>query len=248
MTRLHKATWTSVAAMASLLWSLSASASALHAFCVTPTPSCSDNGTITPTGASDPNFGFWYGSGPTTGDYQIAILVPNTVMLPSGYSIAITGTQGGPGNNQSISATATEVGAGWNGGFLGPYLGLTGATPANPLGAWLPSTQGVDAGASGYYVFEANLGKTTLQDQGGAMSGPLLNAGTLDLGTVVVGFLGVEHCKKNTSCTTKWIATANSGALFEAGSSVPEPGTLALFAAGLAGLVLLATGRKRRRA
>ena len=65
----------------------------------------------------------------------------------------------------------------------------------------------------------------------GGQSTPLFtiqNPG-LPIGSYIVGFLKVGVT------TTKWIATANSGALFD----TPEPGTLLLFLAGAMGLFLL---------
>ena len=235
MIRSTRAIWTGVAAAAGLLWSFSASASALHAsalhaFCFSPTATCTDNGTVTPTTNPSPNFGFWYSSGPATGDFYVDILVPNNDSLPSG--LTVTG-----GANGSVGAT--EYGSGWTSGFLAAYLGIS-ASPANPIGAWLPTTQGNDPGATGYYVFQADLGSNTLA--GAAGSAPDLNAGTLDLGTVVVGFLETNSCNKNGDC--EWVATANSGALYEGTSTVPEPGTLALFGAGLLGCALFIARRR----
>ena len=234
MIRSTKTLWAVAAAAAGLLWSFSASAAALHAFCFSPTPACTDNGTVTPTTDPSPNFGFWYASGPATGDFLVDILVPSNYALPSGFTV--TG-----GENGTVSAS--EFGSGWSSGSLDAYLGIS-ASPSNPIGAWLPTTQGNDPGAMGYYVFQADLGTTTLAGASG--SGPELNAGTLQAGTVVVGFLGVQSCKKD-ECSTDWIATANSGALYEGTStSVPEPATLALFAAGLAGLAFALRRRVRQ--
>ncbi len=232
--RSTKAVCAVAAAAAGLFWSFSACAAALHAFCYSPTPACSDNGSVTPTTASSPNFGFWSASGPATGDFLVDILVPNNYTLPSGFTV----TGGGNG-----AATASESGSGWTGGFLDTYLGLS-ASPSNPLSAWLRTTQGNDPGASGYYVFQANLGTNTLA--GAAGSGPDLNAGTLQVGTVVVGFLGPQTCKKEEACSD-WIGTPNSAALYDGTSTtVPEPGTLALFAAGLLGCALVAARRRAR--
>jgi len=227
MIRPTKAAWTSVVAAAGLLSSFPASAGALHAFCFSPTAMCTDNGTVTPTSASSPNFGFWVSSGPETGNFWVDILVPNNDTLPTSFSV--TGGENGP-------ASASEVGTGWTSGFLASYLGIS-AKPKNPIAAWLSTTQSSDSGATGYYVFQANLGSNTLE--GGAGSGPDLNVGTLDAGSVVVGFFG--SCT-NSTCT----ATADSGALYETGTSVPEPGTFALFVAGLLGCALFIARRRAR--
>ena len=232
MIRSTRAIWTGVAAAAGLLWSFSASATALHAFCFSPTATCTDNGTVTPTTNPSPNFGFWYSSGPATGDFYVDILVPNNDSLPSG--LTVTG-----GANGSVGAT--EYGSGWTSGLLAAYLGIS-ASPANPISAWLQTTQGNDPGATGYYVFRADLGSNTLA--GAAGSAPDLNAGTLDLGTVVVGFLETNSCKKHGDCSAEWVATASSGALYEGTSTVPEPGTLALFGAGLLGCALFIARRR----
>ena len=238
MIRSTRAIWTGVAAAAGLLWSFSASATALHAtalhaFCFSPTATCTDNGTVTPTTNPSPNFGFWYSSGPATGDFYVDILVPNNDPLPSSLTLTVTGGAISPAVANEFSTS------GWTSKFLAAYLGIS-ASPANPIGAWLPTTQGNDPGATGYYVFQADLGSNTLA--GAAGSGPDLNAGTLDLGTVVVGFLETNSCNKNGDC--EWVATANSGALYEGTSTVPEPGTLALFGAGLLGCALFIARRR----
>ena len=207
----------------------------LHAFCWGATPVCLDNGTVTPTSTNPPNFGFTVSPGPQTGDFRIDVLVPNNAALPPNFTI--TGTQGGLGNNQPINAIANLFsGTAWTSGQLDTYLGIAGA-PTNPIGAWLPSTQAVDPGATGYFVFQALLGPTNLMDNPGALSGPLLNIlPALPIGTAIVGFLGQG---------STFIATANSGALLETGSGpgagnsagqagVPEPGSLLLLGSGLA--------------
>lgn len=230
MNRSSKTAWITLAAVGALAWILPASAAqvtALHAFCVSPA-TCTDNGTVTATSTSSPTFGFWESSGPATGDFLVEILVPNNYALPPGFTV--TGGTSSP-------VTATEVGSGWTTGFLDSYLGIT-ASPANPIGAWLPTTVADDPAATGYYVFQADLGVNTLQPQSNELNGPLLNVGSLDTGSLVVGFLANGNV---------WTATASSGALYETGHNVAEPGTLALFAAGLLGCVMLIARRRRRR-
>src|SRR5215468_8865593 len=83
----------------------------LHGFCngTLPPGACADNGTNTPLGSNSSQFGFTISPGPQTGDLILKILVPNNYALPP--SFAITGIQGGTGNNLAIAATATLVSA-----------------------------------------------------------------------------------------------------------------------------------------
>jgi hypothetical protein len=209
----------------------------LHGFCWGATPACSDNGTVTPTTTNPPNFGFTISPGPQTGVYLIMVLVPNNEagLNPSLLNFAITGTQGGTSDTSAISSTASLVsGTAWTSGQLDTYLGIA-ASPANPIDAYLPSTQnGVngsakDPGATGYFVYEANLGMTKIQPNGGALSGPLLNITALPQDSVIVSFLNVGG-KKGI------VATANSGAIFEGGTPrtpTPEPASMLLVGSGL---------------
>jgi hypothetical protein len=203
----------------------------LHAFCYGTTV-CTDNGTVTPTTTNPPKFGFSISPGPQTGDYIIDVLVPNNDPHPASYSI--TGTQGGLFDNASISATAGKLSGQWTSGNLSGFIGIS-ASPTNPLSNWLDYTKAHDdPGATGYFVYQANLGLTTLQPNANELAGPLLTTGTaLQPGSVVTAFLNV-----GTPWQPNWIATASSGGLYV--HKVPEPGTLALFAVGLLGVGLAA--------
>jgi hypothetical protein len=124
-----------------------------------------------------------------------------------------------------FSATA------WTTGQLDSYLGIS-ASPTNPIGAFLPSTQALDPGATGFFVFQVNLGNVTLQGPANPNISPLLNVSPdLPLASYIVGFLNVGG---NLS------ATANSGAIFErtGPSPVPEPTSFILL-----GSLLCVVGR-----
>ncbi len=209
--------------------SSTAHADALHGFCYGTTPTCSDNGTNTPTATNPPSFGFWASSGPDLGTYYIDVLVPDVGTAPGSFSI--TGTQGGKMNNSSISATASLFSnTAWTTGQLDSYLSISGS-PANPIGGFLPATQTYDPAATGFWVFQADLGQNTLA--GSAGNGPLLNlSGSLPQGSYLVAFLDTGD-KKNVD-----VATANSGAILETGvptAVTPEPESLVLLCTGLLG-------------
>jgi hypothetical protein len=168
-----------------------------------------------------PVFGF-SGSAGVTGNYFLDILVPNNLdPSPSSLSFGVSG---------DLTGTATLFnGTAWTSGFLADYLGNTGS-PANPIGAYLPSTQATDPGATGFFVYQADLGNATLGHPG---NGPNLALGsTVPVGSYLVAFVNTDG---------DWSATANSGAILETGPNVPtpEPSSLLLLFPAVLGLGLL---------
>ena len=209
----------------------------LHGYCG-GIGQCIDNGINTPTTNNTPqDFGFTISPGPNTGDLFIDILVPNDEQNQPSYGI--TGT---------FSGSATLFGTtDWITGDLAAFLGIL-AAPANPIGAFLPSTQALDPTATGFSVYQFEAGTQTLQGPSSPGLSPLLNLDNpLPTGSYIVGFL-------NTG-TDRWIATANSGAIFEDGGTpngeagtVPEPSSLVLFGSAALGLTFFLRKKARRRA
>jgi hypothetical protein len=203
----------------------------LHGYCAV---GCIDNGTNSPTSSNPPvNFGFTVSPGPASGSsFLVDVLVPNNEAKPA--SFAITGPSG---TATLFSATP------WTSGNLDAYLGIS-ASPANPIGAFLPSTQALDPGATGFFVFQVNLGPITLQGPSNPNVSPLMNISpALPLASYIVAFLN-----EGTAAAPNWVATANSGAIFETSppSVIPLPGALMLFGTGLGGLGLLGWHKKKK--
>jgi hypothetical protein len=216
-------------ALAITVTTVPARAAALHAFCAGTTPACTENvtNTNTPTSTNPPTFGFWDASG-GKGTLWLDFLFPNNEVNTSLLkSFALSG---GLYTANLFSPTA------WTTGPLDSYLGIS-ASPANPIGAYLTSTKALDAGATGFYVYQADIGSVTLP--GSSTGAPTFTLSSpIPLASYIVGFLE-QVCtgnKKNSVCTPSYTATANSAALFETGkplSPVPEPQTYAMWLAGL---------------
>jgi hypothetical protein len=204
----------------------------LHGFCYSPTPACADNMTNTPTSTDPPNFGFSGSGKSVTGDYLIDLLIPNNVLNANSLSFSISGTEGvntlGPFAATLFSTT------GFTSGSLDTYLGIN-ASPADGLSNFLTATKALDSGATGYFVYQADLGTQTLLKQSDELNGPLLTLNNgLPTGSFITAFVN-DGTPESTN--------ANSGAIFETGSPspVPEP-TYTLFLTG--GVVLFGLVRK----
>jgi hypothetical protein len=209
----------------------------LHGFCA-GVGQCVDNGTNSPTTNNPPlNFGFTTSPGPNSGDLFIDILTPDNTT--AGPSFGLTGTL--TGTATLFSSTPWTAASNSGGSPLDAYLGIS-ASPNNPIGAFLPSTQALDPGATGFFVYQVNLGTTTLQGASNPNVSPLetISSGVLPQASYIVGFFN-----EGTAANPDFQATANSGAIFDSGSpgstrggggTVPEPSTWAMLLIGFASL------------
>jgi len=206
----------------------------LHGQCNgTGTGTCSDNGKNTPLGNST-TFGFTISPGPQTGDLIITLLVPNNEVIPLSFAIDFS--------NNTLAGTASLFSpTAWTSGNLASYFGIS-ASPDNPIGAYLPTTQFLDPGATGFFAYVADIGTQFIPKGGGTGTFNIPTGFGADLGGYILGFCGVG-CNGDTN---PFVATANSGALVVNGNTpipTPEPGSLLMLGAGLLGLTLL-SGRR----
>jgi hypothetical protein len=216
-----------------------ASAGNIHTLCVSPTPTCLDNGTITPVTDNTPNFAFEEKGGSDAGTFYLEVLIPNNVLNADSLSITVNGV------NTGVSSLTPGVfsNTAWTAGQLDTYLGIA-ASPTNPIGAYLPLTQAYQPSATGYFVYQYNFGAVNF----GSNDPTFSTSFTLPIGTVINGYFQTTSCKKDV-CTDIWLATPNSQSMIITDGTppprLPEPATLSLVGAGLIGVRYL---RRRRKA
>ncbi len=205
-----------------------ASADTLHGYCVAPASACADNGTITPTNDNPPYFAFSYSGNLSMGhgDFWLIQLVPDN--HNTGFSLTLNGANTTSASEAASLFSLTE----WNSGKLSDYMSPAWdfGGPSHPLNAYLPSTQGVDSGANGYYVYLYDFGAfdySTTADPSFS-----LGSGAVPQGSIFLAVL-TDYGTNNVT-----VDTPNSASILEADgpAPVPEPSSLLLLGSGILGL------------
>lgn len=211
----------------------------LHLSCAT----CGgDNGTFTPVLNGQKALGINVDETGTTGginatDFLLKVLIPvNAAITVEGFSGTIGQAAFAGAANLFTSATQGTV---WTTGTLEKdFLGVTSfgnGAPPNPIGAFLPSTQAVDPGATGFLVLTLDLGALLVDQQNHGVSPfSLSSLNVLPAGTWILG----DACTSGTFAAGNCVdvTTAQSAALFAQPfvASTPLPATLWLFGGALA--------------
>lgn len=202
----------------------------LHGFCV----GCSDNGTNTPIQQNNngtvEQFGFT-ASPANSGLLQLDVLIPNntsfTIPTVTGSGVNASPTLFSDGFGTPGLTVWTAGGVEGTNPTLAGFL-QNNASPDQNLDAYLPSTQAIDPGATGFLVLTLNAGLFSLPTPGNTPPDLFDLSNVLPGGSYIVGFL------LDTSQGT--IGTANSAALLVEPAAVvtPLPAAAWVFAGGLA--------------
>lgn len=228
------------------------SADTLHGFCVPATPTCSDNGAVTPVPTNLPTFGFGAANGPLLGTDELAFLIPNNHDSSLNFTFSVKMVNGGPTNTTTSTGTATLFSTTpWSSSLpkaqqqLDGYLGLS-AKPTNPILAYVPgpacnggTNPACDPSVASYFVYTVSFANTNILSQANESNGPIFSlsglpsslGGVLPLGSFILDF--------STDSNGDTTGTPNSAALEISGTPTPEPGTLILFGSGLLGVAAI---------
>jgi hypothetical protein len=203
----------------------------LHFTCST---CLADNGTFTPAPFGFQNVSVTASPAQSGTSFLIKELIPNN--LPT-FTATATGTVGAT----PFSVALTQAAGVFTTGSLETFLGITSfanGSPPNPIGAFLPSSQAIDPGATGFFVLTGliNMAIPTLPTPGGVSP---LNF-SVDNSCAGCWLMGDLFTGPN---QTLDVTTAQSAALLQ----VPGPA----LGAGIPGLIVGALGllgfaRRRR--
>jgi hypothetical protein len=208
-----------------------------------------DNGTFAPiTFGPNVTFAFDTSGQAQTGDLRLLFLIPDNEVPGTLPTINSTSISGG-----SAMVTALRAGVDWTGpagSKLGDFIGsapFNNGSPPNTFSAIFPSSQALDVGETGFFVFTIDVGLVTLAANSDTSTSVFFSpAGGLPVGTSILAVLNTDVAGGSGNGI---INTASSGQLLvQPTAAVPGP----IVGAGLPGLVaacagLLALGRRRRR-